>query len=86
VESIIAGGAYQPRSLYSWSAYPHGADEMIQAFLEDDPKAVLRAQTIDKQVARDASAISSNYAGVVQLSIRQAFGAMELTISQNSLQ
>lgn len=44
----------------------------------------MSAQEFDQQVESDASAISSNYAGVVQLSIRQAFGAMELTISQSS--
>ncbi|KAG8213438.1 DUF1793-domain-containing protein [Butyriboletus roseoflavus] len=83
VEYIVAGGAYQARSLYAWSAYPY-AEKMIEAFLEDYPNAVIRAQEFDQQVESDASAISSNYAGVVQLSIRQAFGAMELTISQSS--
>lgn len=56
----------------------------VEAFVDDYPNAVLRAQAFDKQVESDASAISSNYAGIVQLSIRQAFGAMELTISRNS--
>ncbi|KAN0093261.1 protein of unknown function (DUF1793) domain containing protein [Tylopilus felleus] len=84
VEYIIAGGAYQARSIYAWSAYPSGVEQMIEAFIEDYPDALLRAQVFDQKVERDASAISSNYAGVVQLSIRQAFGAMELTISKNA--
>lgn len=29
VEYIIAGGEYQARSLYSWSAYPYGVEEMV---------------------------------------------------------
>lgn len=29
VEYIIAGGAYQARSLYAWSAYPYGVGEMV---------------------------------------------------------
>lgn len=29
VEYIIAGGAYQARSLYTWSAYPNGVEEMV---------------------------------------------------------
>ena len=38
----------------------------------------------DAQVKRDASAISSNYVGLVELSIRQAFGAIEFTVSRNN--
>lgn len=45
---------------------------------------MLRAQEFDKQIESDASAISSNYAGIVKISIRQAFGAMELTISKTN--
>lgn len=29
VEYIIAGGAYQARSIYSWSAYPDGVEQMV---------------------------------------------------------
>ena len=32
VEYIIAGGAYQARSLYAWSAYP-GVEEMVSTAL-----------------------------------------------------
>lgn len=35
------------------------------------------------QAKQDASAISSNYVGPVQLLIRQAFGAMEFTVSKD---
>ena len=31
VEYIVAGGAYQARSLYSWSAYPSGIEQMVSA-------------------------------------------------------
>lgn len=31
VEYIVAGGAYQARSLYSWSAYPSGVEKMVSA-------------------------------------------------------
>lgn len=70
---------------YNIMTYSSTGDHIqISAFFDDYPNAVLRAQDFDKQVENDASAISGNYAGIVQLSIRQAFGAMELTISQNS--
>jgi hypothetical protein len=44
----------------------------------------LRAQALDAQVQADAGKISADYAGVVALSIRQAFAATELTISKTS--
>jgi hypothetical protein len=33
VEYIIAGGEYQARSLYSWSAYPSGVEDMVSTAL-----------------------------------------------------
>jgi hypothetical protein len=50
----------------------------------DYSAALGRAQAFDQKLQSDASAISSNYAGVVALSVRQAFGALELTLSKNS--
>ena len=43
-----------------------------------------RAQSFDAQVQADADKISSDYAGLVALSIRQTFGATEITLSKNS--
>ena len=37
----------------------------------------------DAQVKQDAGVISSDYVGLVELSIRQAFGAIEFTVSKN---
>ncbi|KAG0709752.1 hypothetical protein DFH29DRAFT_978606 [Suillus ampliporus] len=73
---------YQPRSVYFWSAYSSVAD-LISDFIGDYSTALRRAQAFDQKVQSDASAISSNYAGVVALSVRQAFGALELTLSKN---
>ncbi|KAG9314826.1 hypothetical protein JVU11DRAFT_3920 [Chiua virens] len=84
VEYIIAGGVYQARSLYALSNSHNLFYRQIEAFIEDFSNAILRSQEFDQKVESDASAISSNYAGVVQLSIRQAFGAMEITISQTA--
>ena len=39
----------------------------------------------DTQVKQDASTISSGYVGLVELSIRQAFGATEFTVSKNDI-
>ena len=55
----------------------------IRSFLADYPDALERAEAFDAQVKQDANAISSNYVGLVELSIRQAFGAIEFTVSKN---
>ncbi len=54
------------------------------SFLGDFSNALARANTFDAQVNSDASRISADYASVVALSIRQAFGATEITISKRA--
>ncbi|KAJ7853748.1 DUF1793-domain-containing protein [Mycena leptocephala] len=83
VQYIIAGGALQSRNLYFLSSFPT-VDCMIASFLSDFGAALLRAQALDAQIQADAGKISADYAGVVALSIRQAFAATELTISKTS--
>ena len=56
----------------------------ISSFLSDYSAALSRAQSLDSKVNSDASKISANYAAVVELSIRQAVGATEITISKNT--
>lgn len=51
--------------------------------MNDYSNALSRAQAFDAKLQSDASAISSDYAEVVALSVRQAFCAMEITISKN---
>lgn len=46
--------------------------------------ALTTANTFDAKVQSDASAINADYAAIVALSIRQAMGAIELTISKGS--
>ncbi|KAH7914231.1 hypothetical protein BJ138DRAFT_452039 [Hygrophoropsis aurantiaca] len=83
IQYIIADDVYQDRSIYFWSAFTSVAD-VITSFMADYPAALVRAAAFDAQVYADASAISSEYAGVVSLSVRQAFGALELTMSKTS--
>jgi hypothetical protein len=54
----------------------------ISFFLSDYRSALQRAIAFDSKVAADAAEISTNYAAVVALSIRQAFAATEITISK----
>ena len=58
--------------------------EQISAFLNDYANALARAKAFDAQVKTDATKISADYAAVVALSIRQGFGATEITVSKNS--
>ncbi|KAJ3515450.1 hypothetical protein NLJ89_g1756 [Agrocybe chaxingu] len=46
--------------------------------------AFARAQAFDTKVQNDANKISADYTGIVELSIRQAFGTIEFTISKNA--
>ncbi|KAK0191142.1 hypothetical protein F5146DRAFT_1047233 [Armillaria mellea] len=56
----------------------------IPSFLSDYTDAITRANTFDNSVQNDASYISSDYADIVALSIRQAFAGTEITLSQSS--
>lgn len=56
----------------------------MTSFLQDYSSALQRAYTLDARVNSDALAISSDYAGLVALSIRQLLGAIEITLSRNT--
>ncbi|KIJ70073.1 hypothetical protein HYDPIDRAFT_23218 [Hydnomerulius pinastri MD-312] len=77
VQYIVAGGAYQDRSTYFWSS-------LLHRHRLDYSNALTSAQDFDQRVHSDASTYSSNYAALAALSVRQAFGALELTISASS--
>ncbi|KZV67101.1 DUF1793-domain-containing protein [Peniophora sp. CONT] len=83
IQYITAGGVLQERSSYFWTSYSSVASA-LSAFVGDYSAAVTRAKTFDDKVHKDASKISSDYAGIVALSLRQAFGATELTVSKTS--
>ena len=56
----------------------------ISSFLPAYNDALTRAKAFDAKVQNDASAISTDYASIVALSIRQAFAATEITVSKDS--
>ncbi|OCH92944.1 DUF1793-domain-containing protein [Obba rivulosa] len=82
VQYIVANNATQDRSLYFWSNFSTASDA-IAFFMQDYSGASTRAQTLDNMISADASSISEQYAGLVALSIRQAFAAFEITISKD---
>ncbi|ETW83902.1 hypothetical protein HETIRDRAFT_449514 [Heterobasidion irregulare TC 32-1] len=83
VQYIVTGGALQDRSVYFQSQFSSVADA-ISSFIGDYAGALSRADQFDAQIKSDASAISANYASIVALSVRQVFGAIEITVSKDS--
>ncbi|KAL0949421.1 hypothetical protein HGRIS_009482 [Hohenbuehelia grisea] len=83
VQYIIANNGRQDRSLFFFSQFATARDAII-SFTNDFANALSRANAFDTKVQNDASKISADYAAIVALSIRQALGATEITISKNS--
>ncbi|KAH9844227.1 DUF1793-domain-containing protein [Rhodofomes roseus] len=83
IQYIIADNQIQQRNLYFWSRFSSVTD-VLSTFLGDYENALARANAFDAQISSDASSISSDYAEWVALSVRQAFGAIEFTISKDS--
>ncbi|EPQ55448.1 DUF1793-domain-containing protein [Gloeophyllum trabeum ATCC 11539] len=84
VEYVVGGaGGSQNRSLYFWSQYD-SVDDAIADFIADYPNALTTAEAFDARLQADASKVSSNYADIVALSVRQAMATVELTISKGS--
>jgi len=52
--------------------------------MNDFTTALSTANTLDAKVQADSTAISTDYASIVALSVRQAFGATEVTIGKGS--
>jgi len=100
INYITANNVIQQRSLYFWSAFSDAPamvraehrqgvhsltlDGQISSFLSDYFDALDRANTFDAKVQKDSEKISAEYAAIVSLSIRQAFAAIEITISKDS--
>jgi hypothetical protein len=82
IKYITANG-FQDRSLYFWTKYSSVTD-LISDFLADFGQALTRANALDAQVQADAEKISVDYAAVAALSLRQAVGATEITVSKDA--
>ncbi|EEB88097.1 hypothetical protein MPER_14265, partial [Moniliophthora perniciosa FA553] len=83
IQYVVKGGSLQNRSLYFWSQFSSPA-ALISSFLGDFANALTRANAFDAKLNTDANRISADYASITALSVRQAFGATEVTISKNS--
>ncbi|KAI0353583.1 DUF1793-domain-containing protein [Trametes cingulata] len=83
IQYIVANSQLQQRSL-AWRSRYSLTSEAILTFLNDYENALARAKALDAQVNKDASKVSGDYASIVALSIRQAFGASEITLCKTS--
>ncbi|KAG2024009.1 glutaminase GtaA [Coprinopsis cinerea AmutBmut pab1-1] len=69
------------RTSYFWSHYPSIGDA-ITAFLDDFPAARARAEEFDRKLMDEAGTVSSQYADLVALSVRQTVASIEVTLPQ----
>ncbi|KAI0661062.1 DUF1793-domain-containing protein [Cubamyces menziesii] len=83
IQYIVANNGRQNRSLFFWTRFSTVANA-ISTFLNDYANALARANAFDAKVNADATRISSDYASIVALSVRQGFGATEITVSRTS--
>ncbi|PVF95783.1 DUF1793-domain-containing protein [Serendipita vermifera] len=83
IQYIVEGGGLQERGVYFWGSFA-SVDNVIASFHSDFTDALSRANTFDAKVKSDASSVSEHYAAIAALSIRQAFGATEITISRGA--
>ncbi|EJF56480.1 hypothetical protein DICSQDRAFT_93645 [Dichomitus squalens LYAD-421 SS1] len=81
IQYVTVNNGRMALSSYFWTRYSTMADA-IAAFLKDYNNAVARADAFDAQINNDARNISSDYASLVALSIRQTFGAIEITVGK----
>ncbi|KAI0327102.1 DUF1793-domain-containing protein [Cubamyces sp. BRFM 1775] len=81
VQYVTADNGVQQRSSL-FMAETSSVYTSVTTFLSDYDNALARAKAFDAQVNQDAAKVSTDYAAVVALSIRQAFGALELTVSK----
>ena len=73
------------RTAYYRATY-HDTPAAVTHFLDDYPAAQTESQRLDTSLAGKASAAAgTNYSDILALSTRQAYGALDLTIPNDSL-
>ncbi|KAG8707228.1 hypothetical protein FRC09_001952 [Ceratobasidium sp. 395] len=85
VQYIVAGNKLEERHPYWLSKYATASDA-ISAFLASSEyqRALGASNTLDTKIQNDAGAIHADYASITALSTRQAFAAVEITLSKSS--
>ncbi|KAL0573009.1 hypothetical protein V5O48_008955 [Marasmius crinis-equi] len=83
IHYVTANNVLQDRIPYFMKQFTNPLDA-IESFVKDYDSALSSAKTLDSKVQSDANKISSDYAGIVALSVRQFFGSIEFTLSKKS--
>ncbi|KAJ3517818.1 hypothetical protein NLJ89_g249 [Agrocybe chaxingu] len=74
----VNNGAVESRSSYFWTRYKTIGDA-IDSFLNDFSNSYSKAVTLDDKIISQAQTVSTQYADVVSLSLRQAAGSIDVT-------
>ncbi|CAA7266366.1 unnamed protein product [Cyclocybe aegerita] len=74
----------QQHHSFFWTKYT-SIDEAIDDFILDFPNALTRSVTLDRKVMEDAGKVSSQYADLAALSVRQMFAALDITVPELTL-
>lgn len=69
---------------YLWCTITNLTIPQISFFLGDYSNAIKSAQAFDLKLSTDAIKISEDYASLVPLSVRQALGSIEITVSKDA--
>ncbi|KAL8280409.1 hypothetical protein RQP46_007057 [Phenoliferia psychrophenolica] len=83
IQYVVGRSEFEMRSSYFFSDYATVEDGIL-AFHAAHPTAVATAAALDRKVQTDAEAISSNYADIVALSVRQFAASTEFTVSKGT--
>ncbi|KAH7107099.1 DUF1793-domain-containing protein [Auriculariales sp. MPI-PUGE-AT-0066] len=81
VRYAIGTNKFQLRAPYYLKQHA-SSEAAMDFFMRDYNNAARVATTLDAQLEDEATTISANYSGLVQLSLRQAIAGMELTIAR----
>ncbi|KAK0557871.1 hypothetical protein OC846_000166 [Tilletia horrida] len=87
--SPSANASYQQDRYGYWQSEFSVFADAVKFFLDDFESALANATAFDKKVAQDSKAVvgggivGNQYAAITTLSVRQALGALELTISRD---
>ncbi|KAI9838479.1 MAG: hypothetical protein M1837_002471 [Sclerophora amabilis] len=73
-----------PQTEYWRSSYPDSVSA-VSAFLDDYGHAQTNSQTLDSDIENKSEAVGgSNYSDITTISLRQAFGSIDITIPQDT--
>lgn len=80
IKYTTSTGDVQLRAPYYVTQYD-SIQDVILAFLSDYNDALSRSEALDNQLTSAASGISSEYSDLIALASRQAFGGIDITVS-----